>query len=616
MKINKLLKRKKCINATVGQFERGFSVLEVILAAAIFVTFATAAVVVVISGIDNNRLGGEMTVANQFNAEGMEAVRSIKNQSYCNLENSAGTGVIKSGNVWTFSGTNNTLLHNAADNYIRTIKVEDAYRDGSGNIVSSGTVDPNTKKITSTTVWDFTAARPESISFTSYFTNWRRSISSGVHGGMLVYGDGGTTADTMKYRVFNTDGTWGSVTNFPDFDTSATNKALRAIRVYASEARNEKIALTRHFNGTQESIYAHIYDGNTWTSWQMASWTASAFDTANQGIRNFDGQYLNNGDFIFVYSDNTTTPKYRIWDGCRWSPNPPSTGSSVATIGGIPSNVTVRNREGSSEVMLAVFDQSSDTNTVYYSGSAWLGLTEHATNAPTNRKEFAEFAWSTQDPLQGALIYQTSSSDRAMNLKIWTANGSGGGSWGGTNVNTTSQGTLGAMELDGGRKGAEEFLACDKDANNDIYCFRGNTTPAWASPTNNLMTATTDTGIQRSFDLAYKGSTGTEGIVVYSDTTAVPKLKRYVASSNSFLTTVTSLNNLGAALKTVKLRSIPDNDDIMIMLGNANNDFFTVVWNGSVNSVYTTPSGKAFATQGTNGSNAIELWYGFAWDRF
>src|SRR3989338_4019288 len=83
----------------------GFSVIEVILAAAIFMIFATGAVGVVLQGLSSNRQGGEQTVANQYAAEGLEAVRSIKNQGFSNLVNSTGTGIIRSGsNVWAFGG--------------------------------------------------------------------------------------------------------------------------------------------------------------------------------------------------------------------------------------------------------------------------------------------------------------------------------------------------------------------------------------------------------------------------------------------------------------------------------------------------------------------------------
>lgn len=603
------MKHKK---TTYHSIESGLSIVEIILAVMIFSILAVSGVATVVHSFTVNRRGEEETQATVVAQEGIEAARSIKNKSWSALTSGL-HGLSPSGNQWSFSGTSDIN-----GKFTRVVNVEAVNRDGSGNIVPAptGSADSDTMKVTSTATWDFYPGRSESVSLVSYMSNFRKTIIT-TRGGVLVYGDGGTTTDAMKYRVLDgSAGTWGSVQTFPDFDTSASNKALRAIRVYASKTRNEKIALTRHFNGTQESIYAHVYNGTTWSSAQMISWTGSAFDTSNQGIRNFDGQYLNNGNFLLVYSDNTNIPKYRIWNGSSWSPNPPTAGTSVADVGGIPNNITLRNRDGSNEAMLTVFDQSSDTNTVYYNGSAWSAVTEHATAAPTNTKEFAEFAWSADNPLQGALVFQTASNDRAMNIKLWTANGSGGGVWTGNNVNTANQGTLGAMELDGGRKGAEEFLACDKDASNDIYCFRGNTTPTWASPTNNIMTATTDTGIQRSFDLAYDGSTGSEAIVVYSDTTSVPKLKKYTASTNTFDASPTSLSTLGGALKTVKLRSFSESDDIMIMMGDANNDFYTVVWNGSSNVVYTTPTGKAFTTHGTNGSNAIELWYGFAWDRF
>lgn len=587
------------------------SVIEVMLATVMFAILATGGIATIVHSFSVNRRGEEETQATLMAQEGIEAVRSIKNKGWSNL--SAGTtGVATTGNAWGFDGN-----PDVNGRFTRTIQIDQVMRNSSGVIVNSGgTVDPDTMKVTSTVTWAYTTGNNENVQLSTYLTNFRKAIQNG-RGGMLVYGDGGTTSDVIRYRILDANGLWGTVNAIPDFDTTATNKALRAIRVYASATRNEKIVLSRHFNGTQESIYAHIFNGATWTSSQLSSWTASAYDTANQSIRNYDGQYLSNGSFLVTYSDNSTTPKYRIWNGTAWSPNPPSAGNSVANVGGIPSNMTLRIRPGSNEAMLTVFDQSSDTNTVYFNGTTWSSVTEHATNAPTNTKEFAEFAWSTQNPLKGILIFQTASNDRAMNIKLWTANGSGSGTWTGNNINTSNQGgNLGAMELEGGRRGAEEFLACNKDENNDIYCFRGNTTPAWASPINNIMTTNTHTGIQRSFDLAFDGLTGTEAIVVYSDNSAVPKLKKYNAATNTFDSTATNLTSVIGTLTTVKLKSVSDNNDIMIMLGNTNNDFYTIVWDGSNNQVYTTPTGKGFTAQGTNGSNSTELWYGFAWDLF
>lgn len=150
----------------------GFSIVEVMLAVALFMIFATGMVGAVLYGLDNNRLSGEQLIANQYAAEGLEAARSIKNQAYTNLVNSTGTGIAQVGNVWTFSGTNNIY-----DKYTRVITVVDVERDANGNIVASGgALDPNSKKIVSTVSWNFTSARANSVVLTTYLTNWKAVV--------------------------------------------------------------------------------------------------------------------------------------------------------------------------------------------------------------------------------------------------------------------------------------------------------------------------------------------------------------------------------------------------------------------------------------------------------
>lgn len=153
--------------------QKGFSVVEVILAAALFMILATGSVAVILQGLDSNRLGEEQTVATQYASEGIEATRSIKNQNFASLVNSAGTGISRVGTVWTFSGSNNTL----SSKYIRVLTVSDVQRDGSGNIVASGgTLDPLTKKVTSTVSWNFTPTRSNSVVLNTYLTNWKKAI--------------------------------------------------------------------------------------------------------------------------------------------------------------------------------------------------------------------------------------------------------------------------------------------------------------------------------------------------------------------------------------------------------------------------------------------------------
>lgn len=589
---------------------KGFSILEVILAAAIFMLFAIASGGAILQGFTLNRLGVEETVATQFATEGLEAARSIRNQNYSNLTNTLATGVARNATsgTWEFSGSNNIL--NAGKTYTRTIKVENVQRNPCNIVTTGGALDPDTKKITSSVSWNFTPSRSNSVDLITYLSNWKKPITPTSHGGLLLYGDGGTTSDSIKYRILDgPTGTWGPVIPLPDFDTSTSNKALRAVRMDASITRNEKIALSRHVaNGSAQSIWAHVFNGTTWISTQLSAFSSSS----NLDARNFDGTYLNNGNFMAVYSDNTSTPKYRIWDGCQWS-----TQSSLINLAnngsGIPIYIVAKNRPGTNEAMTAFFGVGRDTNTQYYNGTLWTLHPRHSSSGPAD-KEMIDFVWSPNNNTKGSLIYPSGSSDRSITSKIWTADGSGGGAWS-IAANASNQSVLGAMTIDG-RFGADEFLACSKDTSNDIYCFRETSTPSFTTPTNNILTTGTDSGIQRSYDFAFESASGTNGLVVYSNNSSTPQRRIYTPGvSSSFSAPLNLTTALLGNLKTVKEKASKETDDIMILMGDANNDLYTIVWDGANNNVYSSPLGKAKTTHGTNGSATTDFWYDFAWDK-
>ena len=121
----------------------GFSLVEIILALGIFVILATSGVTTVLHSFSVNKLGEEQSNAELYTQEGLEAVRSIKNQGWSNL--SAGTfGLTTSGGNWDFSGSSD-----AKDKYTRQITISGVNRDVSGNIVESGgSVDTDTLKVT------------------------------------------------------------------------------------------------------------------------------------------------------------------------------------------------------------------------------------------------------------------------------------------------------------------------------------------------------------------------------------------------------------------------------------------------------------------------------------
>jgi Tfp pilus assembly protein PilV len=597
--------------------KKAFSVIEIMLASALFLVMAISISSLLAQTYSSSRLGNEQSIATQYAAEGLDAVRSIKNQSFSSLINTTGSGVAVSGGVWTFSGTSTVL----DGEYVRTIAITDVYRDVNGNIVSSGgTLDSSTKKASSTVVWSTTPSRQNSVTLTTYLTNWEAAYGGGSKG-MLVYADGGTTSDVVRYRLF--DGTNWSATSTAsttlDVETTSTNRYARNIRLFASATRDEKIMIARHYNGTLQAIFAQVYDGTTQT-WgdliRLSQWSATTY----LDVQNFGGTYLANGNFMTVFSDNTVIPKMRIWDGVSWSAQ-----TSLTTLGTsqIPNYIVIKNRPGTNEVMAAFFTQGSDAITQYYSGSVWSAITSHATTAPLATKRFIDFDWSPNTTTTGALAYVSGTTAKIMSTKIWVANGSGGGAWGAAATTAAQTNNVGALRIDG-RAGANEFAICDKDAGTTVSIFCGKitfsgTTATVTTPTNSTIATSTDTGIQKSYGMRFE-SNGVNAINVYSDNTTIPKVKKYVGATGSWDLNPTVINVspfTTGVIKTVRvIEGAIGSEDMMVLLTDANLDIYSVVWDGTNNIMYSTPAGKSFNRHGINMSAATDYSYDFAWDAF
>lgn len=576
------------------------------LGTALFAVFSSGVVALLLQGLDMDRLAEEESIASQYASEGIEALRSVKNQSFVSLTPTVGSGIDRVGadGVWALSGTSTSF-----GKYVRTVAIENVSRDGSGTIVASGgTVDSMSRKVTSTVVWPFTSSRINTISFTSYLTDWKKPLLS--RRGMLVYGDGGTTTDAIRFKTFDgeTD-SWSTSSLVADVDGGTTNRVARAMSLFSSSTRNEKILLSRHANGTTQYIYGQVWNGSSWGNVQLlANWNNTTFLDA----QNFDGSYLANGDFLVVYSDNTTTPKSRTWNGSSWS------GSvSLRALTGIPSIITLRARPGTNEAMAAFFNQASDTQTEYFGGGAyqttsWTLHTTHSAVAPSTALHRVDFSWSSGDPSRGAIVYPDSATDRANTVKVFMANGSGGGAWS-VAANAPNQG-IGSTRLGNTAVVASPlsalFLSCNKDTRNDIYCFRADATPVWTTPTNDILTTTSSTGTERSFHIAYENVSG-DALAIYSDNTSNVKLRKYVASTNAFDGSATSLSALSGVARAMRTAPLSGSDEIFLVVADANRRVATQLWDGSA--LVSSGAGN-FATHGTNGVSVTATWFDFAWD--
>lgn len=147
----------------------GFSLIELMLAGALFTVFASGVVEVLLFGLETNRLGEETTIATEYASAGLEAVRSLSAKSFDDLTLTAATGVDRSSGAWVLSGSENTN-----GKYVRVITVTEVRRDGAGAIdEQGGSVDPDTKKVTVTVSWSVTPTRPDAVVLETYLTRFK-----------------------------------------------------------------------------------------------------------------------------------------------------------------------------------------------------------------------------------------------------------------------------------------------------------------------------------------------------------------------------------------------------------------------------------------------------------
>ena len=150
----------------------GFSLVEVILAVALFGLFASALIGLLINSYGSDLQAKELDQANFYAQEGLEAIWSIRRQAWNYLVN--GTyGLTKINGYWQFQGSNNLL----EDKYTRRVTISNACRDASANLVDcvtpGSTVDLHTKKSESVVTYNSINGISQEIKLVSYLTTWQ-----------------------------------------------------------------------------------------------------------------------------------------------------------------------------------------------------------------------------------------------------------------------------------------------------------------------------------------------------------------------------------------------------------------------------------------------------------
>lgn len=141
------------------RFEKGQSLIEVLLAVAIFSLLMGAVVLAFVDVYRGSFHASNRTDGFRMAQEGIEAVRAIRDRSFAEL--TAGThGLALSGSQWNFSGTSDTTAI-----FSRTIEISEP--------------DADTRYVTSTVSW-VDGGQTRSVVLATIIKNWQKTIAAPV----------------------------------------------------------------------------------------------------------------------------------------------------------------------------------------------------------------------------------------------------------------------------------------------------------------------------------------------------------------------------------------------------------------------------------------------------
>jgi Tfp pilus assembly protein PilV len=138
--------------------QNGQSLLELIIAIGVFVTVISGIALLILHSFVSVRLSAEISKANFLAEEGLEAVRSIRDDSWDNLT-SGNHGLAVSASHWVFQGSSEDLSSELR---------------GGNRVINIENLDADRKKITSNVNWQFTENQLQQVKLITYLTNWQK----------------------------------------------------------------------------------------------------------------------------------------------------------------------------------------------------------------------------------------------------------------------------------------------------------------------------------------------------------------------------------------------------------------------------------------------------------
>lgn len=160
---------------------KGQSVVEIIVALAIFFILVSGVLVLFFQTLDNTRQSIEISQAQNLAQEGLEATRGIANNNWDSLVDGS-YDVESSSGYWQFTNPRSQLL---LDKYYRQIEILPVSRNSMTCLLEAGDYDDlNIKKVALTVDWE-SGGKTRTIFYSTYLSTWANSAISCPPGSAL-----------------------------------------------------------------------------------------------------------------------------------------------------------------------------------------------------------------------------------------------------------------------------------------------------------------------------------------------------------------------------------------------------------------------------------------------
>lgn len=150
---------------------RGVSIIELVIAGAIFIIFSATFVLFLLQSLSDDRKNAEFSVATLYAVEGLETVVAMSKENFPSL------GTVNDGGLEP-NGTKNWRFHGGTDHfekYERLMTVEYAKRSD-GDISDGGVMNEKTMRITALVRWESNPGQEETVAMRRYITYWNEPL--------------------------------------------------------------------------------------------------------------------------------------------------------------------------------------------------------------------------------------------------------------------------------------------------------------------------------------------------------------------------------------------------------------------------------------------------------